>query len=210
MLQDQAAWVWRLREGRSRLPGGMDARIVLPTIQVGHSRGAGGRRRGRGGREGGGEVSWQVGEHQEEVARGIGGGVGGDGRSGMSWELGGKCKRICLHFQVHGSQGMTWLTDFNKASTDLWSYSSAGTPSRSAPAHNSCFQLTLPASALPCSRHCLPTAKALKQKWGELKEEILQYLFQWYLACTGCRYVFTKMKYQSINDVFPYNWCSDD
>ena len=57
MLQDQAAWVWRLREGRSRLPGGMDARIVLPTIQVGHSRGAEGRRRGRGGREGGGEVS---------------------------------------------------------------------------------------------------------------------------------------------------------
>ena len=56
-LPDQAAGGGRLRGVRSMQLAGRDALIELPTNQVGRSRGAEGRRRGRGGREGGVEVS---------------------------------------------------------------------------------------------------------------------------------------------------------
>ena len=56
-LPDQAAGGGRLQGGSSMQLAGKDALIELPTNQVGRSRGAEGRRRGRGGREGGVEVS---------------------------------------------------------------------------------------------------------------------------------------------------------
>ena len=148
-LQDQAGGEGIQQGEESMQLAGRDAQIELPTNQVGRSRGAEGRRRGRGGREGGVEVSWQEGECQGEVARGRGGGVGGDGRSGMSWELGGRRNRICLHFQAYGSQGMTWLTQ-KQASTDLWTYSSAGTASPICTGAQQLFQ-TDPPSPLPAS-----------------------------------------------------------